>query len=57
MYMVKQLEGLGLAYLHVIEPRISGYLERQIEDKSFGLEPYRAAFEGVFMAAGEIQFE
>lgn len=53
--MVKQLDGLGLAYLHMIEPRISGCDETRIEHNSYGLGQYRDVFRGAFMAAGKQQ--
>ena len=35
--LVKQLDGLGLAYLHMIEPRSTGTSEHDAEDASYGL--------------------
>jgi N-ethylmaleimide reductase len=56
-YAAEQLNKLGIAYLHIIEPRIKGAIE--IEE---GLEPVaaqhlRKIFKGTIIAAGGFDFE
>jgi N-ethylmaleimide reductase len=56
-YVAEQLNKLGIAYLHIIEPRIKGAVE--IEE---GLEPVaaqhlRKIFKGTIIAAGGFDFE
>lgn len=48
-YLLEQLNKHGLAYVHVVEPRINGVTEVQTMAT---LKPFRAVFSGPFIAAG-----
>jgi N-ethylmaleimide reductase len=51
-YVVQELSGLGIGYLHIIEPRIKGNVT--IEDDGFGLGAkfFRPMFQGSIITAG-----
>ncbi|KAG2497597.1 hypothetical protein HYH03_004342 [Edaphochlamys debaryana] len=49
-YLLEKLNGLGLAYIHMVEPRIMGPLE--VESHPESLAPFRRVYKGVFIAAG-----
>ena len=51
-YLTEQLNGFGLAYLHMVEPRIAGYLEVEVTDNTFDLGHFRKLYNGTFIAAG-----
>ncbi|KXZ53522.1 hypothetical protein GPECTOR_7g972 [Gonium pectorale] len=49
-YLAEKLNAFGLAYLHMVEPRIVGIVESGNHADS--LEPFRRAYQGTFIAAG-----
>lgn len=52
-YLIKQLNRLNLAYLHMLEPRASGGAEDRIgQHQDETLAPFRKLFNGPFIAAG-----
>ena len=51
-YLVKQLNGLNLAYLHMVEPRANGATDSTGEFQHQSLAPFRKLFNGPFLAAG-----
>lgn len=53
-YLTEQLNKFGLAYLHMIEPRIAGNTEVDVTDKTYNLGHFRKLFDGTFIAAGEL---
>lgn len=54
-YLTEQLNQFGLAYLHMVEPRIAGNEDVEVEDSSFDLNHFRKLFKGTFIAAGDTQ--
>ncbi|KAJ3193605.1 hypothetical protein HK101_004539 [Irineochytrium annulatum] len=52
--IMRSLNGKGLAYVHMVEPRVMGSSDvGEDATKTLpGLKPFRDAYEGVFMAAG-----
>ncbi|KAK9378125.1 uncharacterized protein V2V93DRAFT_376619 [Kockiozyma suomiensis] len=52
-YLISQLESKhpDLAYLHVVEPRVSGYLDREIKEGETS-EVYKKLWSGPWVAAG-----
>ena len=53
-YLTEQLNKFGLAYLHMVEPRISGNEDCEIQDKTFDLAQFRKLWKGAFIAAGKL---
>ena len=53
-YLTEQLNKFGLAYLHMIEPRIAGNTEVDVTDKTYNLSHFRKLFDGTFIAAGKL---
>ncbi len=53
-YLITELNRLGLAYLHVIEPRASGAGQREVDhqDVPSACELFRPVWKGVLIAAG-----
>ncbi|GGC53938.1 alkene reductase [Chelatococcus reniformis] len=53
-YVIGQLAPLGLAYLHLIEPRASGAGQREVNHQNVppGAETFRPLWPGVLMTAG-----
>ncbi|DBB09760.1 TPA: hypothetical protein ACH3X3_001395 [Trebouxia sp. C0006] len=51
-YLTEQLNKFGLAYLHMVEPRIAGNTEVDVTDKTYNLSHFRKLFDGTFIAAG-----
>jgi N-ethylmaleimide reductase len=52
-YVAEELDALGIAYLHVIEPRIAGNVENDAHDQSpVAAKTLRAHFRGPIIAAG-----
>jgi N-ethylmaleimide reductase len=51
-YVVKQLDRHGLAYLHVIEPRIRGYEDLEVGAPAVAAKSLRGVFNGPIVAAG-----
>lgn len=53
-YVVDQLNSLGLAYLHLIEPRASGAGQREVDHKDVpsGAELFRPLWKGPLITAG-----
>jgi N-ethylmaleimide reductase len=51
-YLVKQLNRFGLAYLHIIEPRIKGNEEIQEDAAPVAAQHLRPIYEGTIIAAG-----
>ncbi|KAG2441413.1 hypothetical protein HYH02_010001 [Chlamydomonas schloesseri] len=49
VFLTEQLNRLGLAYLHMVEPRMAGNEERATAES---LLPFRAVWKGTFIAAG-----
>ena len=55
-YLTEQLNKFGLAYLHMVEPRIAGNTEVDVTDKTFNLSHFRKLYNGTFIAAGKLQW-
>ena len=53
-YLTEQLNSFGLAYLHMVEPRIAGNTEVEVSDSTFDLSHFRKLYNGTFIAAGMI---
>jgi N-ethylmaleimide reductase len=52
-YVAQQLDGLGLAYLHVVEPRVMGSEADQSKDQNVvAVKQLREVFKGTIIAAG-----
>ncbi|OAJ55015.1 alkene reductase [Paraburkholderia ginsengiterrae] len=51
-YVAARLNGYDLAYLHVIEPRISGIVERESNESEVSSKDIRRVFKGPLVAAG-----
>lgn len=51
-YLTQQLNNFGLAYLHMVEPRIAGNTEVEVADSTFDLGHFRKLYNGTFIAAG-----
>lgn len=51
-YLVEQLDRFGLAYLHVIEPRIRGYEDLAVGAPAVASKSLRGLFKGPIIAAG-----
>jgi N-ethylmaleimide reductase len=58
-HLIKELDGLGLAYLHLIEPRASGAGQRDVDHKNVpsAAELFRPMWSGVLIAAGNFDGE
>lgn len=58
-YVVGQLQPLGLAYLHLIEPRASGAGQREVDHKDVpsGAELFRPLWDGCLITAGNFTSE
>lgn len=52
-YLTEQLNQFNLAYLHMVEPRIAGNEDVEVEDSTFDLNHFRKLFKGTFIAAGK----
>lgn len=53
-YLTEQLNQFGLAYLHMVEPRIAGNADVEVSDTTFDLGHFRKLFKGTFIAAGKL---
>lgn len=53
-YLTEQLNKFGLAYLHMVEPRIAGNTEVDVTDNTYNLSHFRKLFDGTFIAAGKL---
>ena len=53
MYLTGQLNKLGLAYLHFIEPRVAGNMDCDVKNESQNTERFRKIWKGTFISAGE----
>ncbi len=53
-YLTEQLNKFGLAYLHMVEPRIAGNTEVDVTDKTYNLAHFRKLYNGTFIAAGKL---
>lgn len=51
-YLTDQLNKFGLAYLHMVEPRIAGNTEVDVTDETYNLAQFRKLYNGTFIAAG-----
>lgn len=52
-YLIRELNKIGILYLHVIEPRIGSNTEvQEVDEKKVTLKPFREAFKGAFIGAG-----
>lgn len=51
-YLAEQLNRFGLAYLHVIEPRIRGYEDIELNVPAVASRSLRGVFKGPILAAG-----
>ncbi len=51
-YVAEKLNRFGLAYLHVIEPRIRGYEDLELNAPAVASRSLRGIFKGTIMAAG-----
>jgi len=56
-YLAKELDRLGLAYLHVIEPRIKGDATLHEGQESVAAATIRKYYKGVLLAAGGFDLE
>ena len=56
-YVIGELNRLGLAYLHLIEPRASGAGQREVDhqDVPSGAETFRPLWKGVLITAGNFK--
>lgn len=56
-YLIERLAGLGLAYLHLIEPRASGAGQAEVDHQNvpFSSELFRPHWSNVLIAAGNYQ--
>eukprot|EP00897_Mesotaenium_endlicherianum_P007886 jgi/Mesen1/7125/ME000369S06454 len=54
-YMVAELQKLGLLYIHMVVPRVSG--EEDADASNASLEPFRKIFSGTLIAAGGYDLE
>lgn len=54
-YLTEQLNQFKLAYLHMVEPRIAGNTDIEVQDNTFDLNHFRKLFKGTFIAAGQLQ--
>lgn len=52
-YLTDQLNKFGLAYLHMVEPRIAGNTEVDVTDETYNLAQFRKLYNGTFIAAGK----
>lgn len=52
-YLVKELNRFGLAYLHMVEPRVTGAADNEQEHQHQTNESFRKLFKGAFISAGE----
>ena len=52
-YLTEQLNKFGLAYLHMVEPRIAGNTDVEVTDKTQDLAHFRKVWKGTFLAAGK----
>ena len=50
-YLVQQLNRFGLAYLHMVEPRVTGAADNEEEHQHQSNAPFRKLFKGTFVAA------
>ncbi len=53
-HLTEQLNKFGLAYLHMVEPRIAGNTEVDVTDKTYNLSHFRKLLDGTFIAAGKL---
>ena len=51
-YLTEQLNKYGLAYVHFVEPRIAGNLDKEVVEESHDLNHFRKKYQGTFIAAG-----
>ncbi|RWR87002.1 putative 12-oxophytodienoate reductase 11 [Cinnamomum micranthum f. kanehirae] len=51
LYMAESLKKYGIAYCHMVEPRVNGNEDR-VDSGSLSLLPMRKAFKGTFITAG-----
>lgn len=51
-YLTEQLNSFGLAYLHMIEPRMAGETEVEVTSSTHNLNHFRKLYNSTFMAAG-----
>ena len=56
-HLIQELDKLGLAYLHLIEPRASGAGQREVDHKNVpsAAELFRPMWHGVLIAAGNFK--
>lgn len=54
-YLTEQLNKFDLAYLHMISPRVAGYLDVEVSDSTQDLGHFRKLFNGTFIAAGMVE--
>ena len=52
-YLTEQLNQFGLAYLHMVEPRVAGYMDVEVEDDTYNLGHFRKLWKSTFIAAGK----
>ena len=51
-YVAKELNRFGLAYLHIVEPRIKGDTKVEEDSNGLGVKFFRPIFEGTLITAG-----
>ncbi len=51
-YVISALNRFGLAYLHLVEPRISGNITVEDQNSELGSHHFRSLFQGTLIAAG-----
>eukprot|EP00201_Polytomella_parva_P014103 CAMPEP_0175057938 /NCGR_PEP_ID=MMETSP0052_2-20121109/11549_1 /TAXON_ID=51329 ORGANISM="Polytomella parva, Strain SAG 63-3" /NCGR_SAMPLE_ID=MMETSP0052_2 /ASSEMBLY_ACC=CAM_ASM_000194 /LENGTH=389 /DNA_ID=CAMNT_0016323221 /DNA_START=97 /DNA_END=1266 /DNA_ORIENTATION=+ len=51
-YVIEKLNSFNLAYLHMVEPRLQGFIELEANQVKDSLQPFRKASKTVFIGAG-----
>lgn len=51
-YVVRELDRMGIAYLHIVEPRISGNVTIEDDGTGMGAKFFRSLFNGKLLSAG-----
>lgn len=53
LYLIQQLDKLGISYIHVIEPRVAYNYDIEVSHKSKTNEHFRKAWSRTFISAGK----
>ena len=51
-YLTEQVNKYGLAYLHIVEPRVAGNIDKEVVEEGHDLNIFRKKYQGTFIAAG-----